>query len=398
MAHKIKITIDSTNRGIRDDIQITEGNGKEAMVLDLEEFASLYDFLHNQPLINEVARKISDAYHNLNKTSIWFDMGGEGFNFRCLHSMDKVVKTLIKNFGFLNGNMYYRSGAMDVPENYNLYLQHCIKFGWVPVNVSCGNPYEAGMQISLNADIATDNNLVPRIKNKVFTSYNRAPRDHRLYIIGEILRRRLDKKSYFSAYINVNEDLAFQDETSDFSFLQYSLPKTWEKVAESLRVNYKRFPIKLNLKANHTASDYMNVTDNDINHYTESYFHLITETKFFHDPIKTDPILHHHGVALDCFFANEKTYKAIIGKVPFILVGLTGSLAALKSRGYKTFHPYIDESYDLIYDDEDRLEAVMNEVTRLSKFKKEEWLEWQENIIPILQHNYNIIKSRSYLG
>lgn len=386
------LTIDSTAHGIRDTIQITNKQGTQAMVFDLGEFDHLYDYLQDPDAVFEVAKYISDSYTTLSKTSVWFDMAGEGYSYRCLSGLDKVVKCLINNFGFAANNLYYRSGVIDIPENYDMYLQICSKFDWIPLNLVCTNTFEHGTAISENALIATTQNLVPNVKNKIFTSLNRSARDHRLYIIGEILRRGLDSKSYFSAHIdNVSiPNLA----TNQLSFLQKNLPQVWKTTAEAIRTNVAKFPIRLNLGENHTSEQYMNVTDSDINYYTSSYFHLITETKFFHDQIEIDIPLHIHEVSMDCYFFTEKTYKAIVGRVPFILVGFTGALAALRDRGYKTFHPFINESYDLIENDEDRLDAIMEEVIRLSKFSDQEWLAWQANVIPIIEHNFNLIRSR----
>lgn len=390
------LTIDSTDGGIRDDIQLTNGVGTQALVLNLGEFDNLYNFLQDDTNVFEVASYVVESYRALNKTSIWVDMGGEGFNHRCLSGFDKIVKCLINHFGFTNSNLYYRSGVIDIPENHNMYLQQCVKFGWVPLNLICMNTYESGTNISDNALSATEENLTPRKKNKIFTSLNRSPRNHRLYIIGEILRRRLDSKSYFSAHVDSNVVPAI--ESNDFDFLQKHLPNRWKGTAESIYANRKRFPFRLNLSEHHVSEQYMNVNDSDINYYTSSYFHLITETKFFHDHIDIDPSLHCHEVCMDCYFFTEKTYKAIVGRVPFILVGFTGALEALRKRGYKTFHPFINESYDLMHDDEDRLDAIMQEVDRLSKFSGQEWLIWQENVIPIVEHNFNIIRSRQVFG
>jgi len=70
------------------------------------------------------------------------------------------------------------------------------------------------------------------------------------------------------------------------------------------------------------------------------------------------------------------------------LAGFTGSLKNLRSFGYKTFHPYIDETYDTIDNDEDRVEAICNEIERLCKLSDTEILEWQRNVEPIILHNY----------
>ena len=58
---------------------------------------------------------------------------------------------------------------------------------------------------------------------------------------------------------------------------------------------------------------------------------------------------------------GEKTFWPIMEGLPFIQLNSHGSLAHLKKLGYKTFSPYIDESYD----DEPHM------ITRVRKIAKE---------------------------
>jgi hypothetical protein len=82
-------------------------------------------------------------------------------------------------------------------------------------------------------------------------------------------------------------------------------------------------------------------------------------------------------------------------KHPFILVSRPRSLAGLRQLGYQTFAPFIDESYDLIEDEAERMAAILIEAARLSGFSDAEWAEWQRGVIPILEHNYKVISTRT---
>ena len=85
-------------------------------------------------------------------------------------------------------------------------------------------------------------------------------------------------------------------------------------------------------------------------------------------------------------------------KHPFILVSTAHSLTYLKKLGYKSFSPYINEHYDTIEDDEERMNAVWAEVERLCAFTDAEWLEWQKGIVDIVNYNYDVLTNKtSYL-
>ena len=92
-------------------------------------------------------------------------------------------------------------------------------------------------------------------------------------------------------------------------------------------------------------------------------------------------------VETDCItteWITEKTIKNLyIGK-PFIVMGGAGILTKLKSFGFKTFSPWIDESYDDITNNYLRLEAIKQEIDRLADIDIN---HLYQELLPILEHN-----------
>ena len=97
---------------------------------------------------------------------------------------------------------------------------------------------------------------------------------------------------------------------------------------------------------------------------------------------------------MNSIFLTEKTYRPIILKHPFVLASRPNSLAALRNLGYKTFHPFIDESYDEVLNDTVRMQLIMAEIERLCNFTDAQWIKWQENIKPIVEHNHTLLMSK----
>jgi len=105
--------------------------------------------------------------------------------------------------------------------------------------------------------------------------------------------------------------------------------------------------------------------------YSKVYFDVVTESCY----------------ATESIYCSEKTYKPISQLLPFILLGPPGILKKVKEQGFKTFSPFIDESYDGIEDHGDRLLKVFGEVKRLCELPKEELKTWYSDIFDDLVFN-----------
>jgi|688.fasta_scaffold35423_5 hypothetical protein len=105
--------------------------------------------------------------------------------------------------------------------------------------------------------------------------------------------------------------------------------------------------------------------------YEQSYFSIVAETMFYEN----------------YNYVSEKTYKPIAHQHPFILLGRANTLKFLKQLGFKTFSPFIDESYDSEMDDKKRFEMIYNEIIRLNSLSNEECDEILKSLNDILIFN-----------
>ncbi len=62
---------------------------------------------------------------------------------------------------------------------------------------------------------------------------------------------------------------------------------------------------------------------------------------------------------------TEKILRPIVNKRMFLVVGPANTLKFLKTKGFKTFSPFIDETYDSITDPIDRMKAILSVIDRL---------------------------------
>ena len=130
----------------------------------------------------------------------------------------------------------------------------------------------------------------------------------------------------------------------------------------------------------HTIDNQINIhqVGNDESHLFENVFvNLVNET---HQPD-------------DRVFITEKTYRAINHCRPFIINGDKGSLTYLKEMGFKTFDQFWDESYDDEESDHVRITKITEVVRDICHRSNEELLTQYNDMLPILRHNYSILKN-----
>lgn len=91
-------------------------------------------------------------------------------------------------------------------------------------------------------------------------------------------------------------------------------------------------------------------------------------------------------------FFTEKTWKAMLVQMPFMLIGAKGSLRQLRQFGFKTFENWWDESYDSLPTVAGRIELVVDQLEKLSKLDIPTLTSMREEMEDTLVHNFNQIK------
>ena len=139
----------------------------------------------------------------------------------------------------------------------------------------------------------------------------------------------------------------------------------------------------------------------------DSFLHIVIESHFNHYSHEfisfdkfSDPVspLHPSGMdperipnfTYEMFspsFITEKTYKALACKRPIIGFASAYFLKNLRNMGFKTFEPWIDESYDLEEDNERRMTAIVEELLRLNARSTSQLRKMLIEMEEVLEHN-----------
>jgi hypothetical protein len=349
----------------------------------LEEWIHVYcnAGLSPYPLLSDADKIIEEINLNPNRNKIIFMAHGDGFTVH-FNTFSEIARRIMNGTGIPLENIAIVIGSQCTKETIELYKKYIEEYNWLPIRLVLSNTWEysSGKRIRANPESYDQFDTTPRVKDHLLLCYNRGQKFHRWYVIAELIKRNLLSRSFVSAYHTV-------DELDPYTIEDRVGAGLTEELYDILCEHKDIFPLKLSMKdfAEAGEKQYSPLGD-DVAYFNNSYFSLITETLYYGKQLNGCGHIPSH-------FLTEKTFKVIATKHPFILLQWPGTLKSLRRMGYKTFHPYIDESYDVIEDDVLRLNAIMDEVERLSKYTDEQWLEFQHNIESILLHNFNVLQA-----
>jgi hypothetical protein len=289
----------------------------------------------------------------------------------------KKIQNILETTQISEKHVFYSTGALDGQEGYDLMFKD---FGFTKrmTILSCYDFQKLTSEVNGNGTRRVETrDYEVRLKDKKFLSFNKVDRYHRIYLLAHMLKTGLLHKSFYS-FEGSNKNWM----RNLFSNRNLNIP---EWVFNTIGMNQDIFPLRLENGITEDRTNPIDTTEEDLYYFRNSYFSVVTETLFYNYKNNPYPVLlAWYGADR---FLTEKTYKPIISKHPFVMVGRPGFLKILQDYGYKTFHPYIDETYDSIEDDDMRMEAIITEIERLCAFTDNQWIEWQQNIKDIVEYN-----------
>jgi hypothetical protein len=217
------------------------------------------------------------------------------------------------------------------------------------------------------SDIVRESDLDQnKIRDKRFLCFNRTMKPHRYVLAYLALKHDLLNENTFS-FINSH---GISAESIYHSLLWYVEDLT--NLNEIASTIYNLIPYEIDTQHLSTNEKFGFGSENNKKElYLDTYLHITSETRF-------------EG---DSRFFSEKTYRPLMNLQPFIYVGTHHSLQKLHEMGFKTFHPFIDESYDLEEDPKKRMSMIEKEMVRFNNHPINEIHEWYYSIKDILIYN-----------
>ena len=210
------------------------------------------------------------------------------------------------------------------------------------------------------------------VRSKKFLSPNNMLKPHRIFLAYLILKNNMLKDGLFSFIQQLPPDIIKQMVT-DYNIGENNIDEISQTLSSML-------PYELDTKemSPNERGRIICLPGNVKQWYLDSYVHFVTETVF--------------TTSIKCFL-SEKIFRPIINLQPFLLFGDSGGLEKIRQLGFKTFGPFIDESYDLELDMSKRLLLLEKEVLKLHNMTLLEIHEWYYSITDILVHNQQHLAS-----
>jgi hypothetical protein len=109
------------------------------------------------------------------------------------------------------------------------------------------------------------------------------------------------------------------------------------------------------------------------------------------------------SIVLETVFDNrihltEKTLRPIACGHPFMILSGPGTLKYLRTYGFKTFHSFIDESYDLETDVDKRMIMVLSEMDRINKLPQADQDHIWNACAVVARHNKELFFSDRFFN
>ncbi len=242
----------------------------------------------------------------------------------------------------------------------------------------------------------TDHELPITLENKSydkkFISFNGLWRPHRGAIISMLSAMNLLDKGIIS-YNSKNNSGMSSDANYEFLHRFLSYNQELKELLESSENNIRKLDkIIIDIhEGNYMQFSCSDVFATDKKLYEDTYFSLVTETSI---PIK--PFSYRFDANTDTGrILSEKIFKPIALRHPFLVVSNPKTLELLRSLGYKTFSPLIDESYDDEEDIAKRLLMIAKEVKRLCELTPVELENFLVEAGKICDYNLEVLMNKN---
>lgn len=210
--------------------------------------------------------------------------------------------------------------------------------------------------------------------NKIFLAYYGRPLWHRLGIAAHLASQYPDV-----SLVNLRGDYNNEDSRKLFELTE--LFTNAPEQIKNFSAMAKDMPLMLEKQDGYTPGqqDTSGFTDQLLDFYPNTLIDVVAESY----------------TSGDTFCPTEKTFRPMLMKKPFIIMGPKNHLIYLRQMGFKTFYEFWDEDYDG-YDPVSRFQFIVKLLDHIATKSKDELNDMYCKMQSILDYNYNLLINREY--
>lgn len=287
----------------------------------------------------------------------------------------------------LDNRIIYISGATNVDMLYQLW---CAKMKKAPNMLTAWYGFftnwltsEDTMVVQVDGQPAALSLNVPQAHWEEgaprYMCLNRRPHHHRILTTVMLEEANLID----SGCVSLPKE--FSESDVNWDPVHWDLKTQWEIVKgrengwiDHLQPAFERLLTKLPLIADKEDFGTNYALDLNLDFYKKFPVNLVTETLYYD-----------WGA-----FTSEKIWKPMVAGQIFVVMASPYYLDGLRELGFRTFDPYIDESYDHIVNPIERAIAVANAIGKICSLSNDEFKALLEKCRPIIEHNRSLVLGR----
>lgn len=283
----------------------------------------------------------------------------------------------------LQDRVLYVSSSVNVTLLYHKWCRlnlayHNMKTSWYGFFLSWIMKDRAMRRVTTELPLAQWNTSSPR-----YMCLNRRPHPHRILLITLLERYGIIEKGAVSMPKHFGEvEVLWKSEDFDIPYQWTTLKNGLNGMIDSLDNDFDNMYNKLPLIADTDNFAFNYALNINEEYYVQFPLNIISETLFF----------------TESTFTSEKVWKPMLLGQLFLVMAGPYYLEGLRDLGFKTFSPYIDETYDTILDPVDRAIELVKSLKNLLSLNEQEFLNLLEHCQDAIQHNRALLTDLDRIG
>jgi len=306
-------------------------------------------------LLNIPSRVIKAAKSKKIRILILSTVEGDNFTSTVFDGFQHLHST-VRLLGLPKHSVLIVSGNLNAGQQYTTWCKQNSKEEYIEFQE--GIEWDGKMSHPPNTAVTIKDYCVP------FNSLNRAHRNHRtehLYFLAENKLQGLVSGGAWFAIHSIDEPIY---QTVDYNHYKSVLTANYPKIVD----------------VKDLVNQVPNLTNN-LEIYENSQLTIVTES---------------HFDQIGGLFITEKTFRPLLVGHPFMVLGQQGTLRKLRSWGFETNFDGLDQSYDVIEDDQERFikfhQSLYNWTVLDKEIKRTLLYKWKN----VINHNFYHYKTMNF--